>query len=644
MTGASSSNEADASPRQGSGEKKRRLNTTRTSQACTRCRSLKMKCIGATDPPCRRCRRTGATCDFIPRANAARPWSPGPYPSLTCTELWRNEVNNRLKALETANARLEALVAGREQVSTAEPAPPFKDRLDLELERGSSEPQFTGVLSALERLKQELPAHLARDEAWAPQTVTRLFRDHMPGLHFFSGQVSFSHPTPLLAVSILYIAAAHYTSPGMGQFQPVYFAAFTRAVGTLTVPDCPIRGACSTGEDGEPVSAKFDDVLGIILVGLLALGWVDTVGMWVNTAYRLLLDGMAEERSRRLHEWRSLWEGLRTIELEHSSLHLICPALPREPPDPPFSSTAPQETRDAGGSIGQLLAIMQRCMPRFVGRGLPTVWETVCGTGPPSQGGVSTEPEDMAAIQTWAAEIDGWYRKVAAETVNATNYIKSITLLNYHLHKIFVLSIFFPLRGISYTSASERIELLQSARVVLKIEQTFEVWSSWDLVMVTNASLVLLQAYSQGAGQQEDIDLIQYHLNLLNGTHQTAPSLRHTLSTRLETALQAMRTPVSTLRPLPTMSPGASRENVDQAVDWQFQAQPQGAQPMQPAPVVGHQDRGFLFMDQVPDLGMLPTVTNIDVGNNVVAEWPPFLVNLFGYDNGGGHQQFQGPM
>ncbi len=52
-----------------------------------------------------------------------------------------------------------------------------------------------------------------------------------------------------------------------------------------------------------------------------------------------------------------------------------------------------------------------------------------------------------------------------------------------------MLSIFFPLRGISYTSASERIELLQSARVVLKIEQNFDVWSSWDLVVSSLSSI-----------------------------------------------------------------------------------------------------------------------------------------------------------
>lgn len=134
----------------------------------------------------------------------------------------------------------------------------------------------------------------------------------MPGLHFFSGQVSFMHPTPLLAVAILYVSAAHYPSADFARHGPVYFQAFTRAMGTLAVPNCPIRGKGSdTDPENKPVSGKFDDVLGIILVGLMAVGWVDTVGMWVNTAYRLLLDGMADERGKRQTEWRGLWEGLR---------------------------------------------------------------------------------------------------------------------------------------------------------------------------------------------------------------------------------------------------------------------------------------------------------------------------------------------
>lgn len=141
---------------------------------------------------------------------------------------------------------------------------------------------------------------------------------------------------------------------------------------------------------------------------------------------------------------------------------------------------------------------------------------------------------------------------------------------------------------------------------------------------------------------------------MLTCTHQTAPSLRHTLSTRLETALQAMRTPVRTLRPLPTISPGRPRESVDQIVDtWQMAARNSGgggpggmslpANEQGPQP----QDRGFLFMDQAPDLGILPNMPNLEVDSNSVAEWPPFLLNLFGYDSGGGGGAppgFQGSM
>jgi hypothetical protein len=104
-----------------------------------------------------------------------------------------------------------------------------------------------------------------------------------------------------------------------------------------------------------------------------------------------------------------------TIELEHSSLHLICPALPASPPDPPFSPLVAAETdKDAAGSIGELLQIMQRCMPRFVGRGLPTVWETVCESQTPQLIEINTGPDDMTAIRAWASEIDAWYSLSAA--------------------------------------------------------------------------------------------------------------------------------------------------------------------------------------------------------------------------------------
>lgn len=242
----------------------------------------------------------------------------------------------------------------------------------------------------------------------------------MPGLHFFSGQVSFTHPTPLLAVSILYVSAAHYPSSDLASFQPVYFRAFARAVGALTRPDLDQPFATSNAASCD----RFDDVLGIILVGLLAIGWVDTVGMWVNVAYRLLLDGMAMERGKRLEEWKGLWEGLRvrlrvthimhwsdwqTIELEHSSLHLVCPALPTTIPRNLPSTREEEPPPNAAPAIGELLAIMQARMPRFVGRGLPTVWETVCAPNMPKNSNIHALVDDVKAIRLWASEIEKWH-------------------------------------------------------------------------------------------------------------------------------------------------------------------------------------------------------------------------------------------
>jgi hypothetical protein len=218
--------------------------------------------------------------------------------------------------------------------------------------------------------------------------------------------------------------------------------------------------------------------------------------------------------------------------------------------------------------------------------------------------------------------------------------------------------------------------------VVLKIEASgFEVWSSWDLVvgnsnvkarnainffflqMVTNASLILLQAWAVGAADQEDLNLIQNHLNMLTCTQQTAPSLRHTLATRLETALQQVRTPVRANVKLPLSSPAQSTSEIVNR--WSYPAllgsnsvgssgsgpSPLGAPPgMGGGPRGSHRNShnngsgggrgggemkapnsGFLFMDQAPDLGVLPDLPTFEMAADPsIADWPPFLLNLFG--------------
>ncbi|KAK4051002.1 hypothetical protein OIV83_003131 [Microbotryomycetes sp. JL201] len=48
----------------GSGADTPKKKQTRGSRACTVCRKLKMRCVGAEDPPCKRCRNSGQQCIF----------------------------------------------------------------------------------------------------------------------------------------------------------------------------------------------------------------------------------------------------------------------------------------------------------------------------------------------------------------------------------------------------------------------------------------------------------------------------------------------------------------------------------------------------------------------------------------------------
>jgi hypothetical protein len=57
----------------------------------------------------------------------------------------------------------------------------------------------------------------------------------------------------------------------------------------------------------------------------------------------------------------------------------------------------------------------------------------------------------------------------------------------YSLHRLFVLSIYHPVRGFDLfannVASAERHELLISARVTLKLQKEDKgVWSNWDLV------------------------------------------------------------------------------------------------------------------------------------------------------------------
>ena len=124
--------------------------------------------------------------------------------------------------------------------------------------------------------------------------------------------------------------------------------------------------------------------------------------------------------------------------------------------------------------------------------------------------------------------------------MNASMYIRAIILLNYHLHKIYVLSLALALTAAGQAETVP-VELLVTCRQGLALEMSgFDVWSSWDLVLLTNACLFLIDGMQAGQGQVKDVELVRYHIGRLASFQHPAPSLRHTLAERLRTALRSI--------------------------------------------------------------------------------------------------------
>lgn len=161
-----------------------------------------MRCVGAADPPCKRCRRTGALCEFVPRANAAHPDSPETYSSAALGDAWRQGVETRLKQLEEANYRLQAVVdrltgagerraedwrlgvgAGKEGRNPYEGHVPGGDEGRNRAGREGRDDVFAGVHDAVDTLLRDLPASIAHHEAWSRSTVATLWASYVPPSH-----------------------------------------------------------------------------------------------------------------------------------------------------------------------------------------------------------------------------------------------------------------------------------------------------------------------------------------------------------------------------------------------------------------------------------------------------------------------------
>ena len=140
----------------------------------------------------------------------------------------------------------------------------------------------------------------------------------MPGLHFLSDNEAFSSPSPLLLGAILYVAALHHPSAKLAALAPDYFIALCRAIAYLSVPatliDMAENSACDNLETAETAKRKekkaFEDVLGIIIAGLVSEAFIEVTGVWISVAYRLLLDNCPSQTNQKSRKWRGLFSGL----------------------------------------------------------------------------------------------------------------------------------------------------------------------------------------------------------------------------------------------------------------------------------------------------------------------------------------------
>ena len=126
-----------------------------------------MKCIGAEDPPCRRCRKTGSLCEFVPRANAAISLdSPvnSAFPANACSESWRGDIARRVKDTEdrinyllsiASDQSLKFIDSTTSPTDTTTPPIPF-DHND----------PFSGMLVAVEKVRLDQDKDRRTGQAW----------------------------------------------------------------------------------------------------------------------------------------------------------------------------------------------------------------------------------------------------------------------------------------------------------------------------------------------------------------------------------------------------------------------------------------------------------------------------------------------
>ncbi|KAH7153436.1 hypothetical protein EDB81DRAFT_648572 [Dactylonectria macrodidyma] len=517
-------------------------------KACINCRKQKMKCRIDSGSICRRCRRSGHPCIFVPRSNASVPFAPESLPLTNPTHIeFNSEVLRRLQTIE------DYLGLSISKPDEERPIYEIDNAAEESQEEDSSLTSLWEAVRCLERISTG-----SIDTAiWRRSTIKQLwqiFNEKTPGLHFLPNKQRFSAPRPLLLASILYCSSTRGT-PEIAELAPHYFSVLCNAIAQLSIPNSEIGH--SPDDPGSTEEWAFQTVLAIVLAGLLTEGSVRETGIWISVAHRLILEHCPPHIDERSRDWRKLFSGVQIVDLEHASLHMAAPVIPLESP----LLSLKISHRD---QLYRLSRMMHTGLTHFTGRGLPTIWS--CFTSTPADTTSSVypfSPVDAAVIRDWARQLDDWLVEFSKDVDDSEQDRQSV-FRQYVLHRLLVLSIYHPARGCNLHSMSitpkEQYELLLSARATLKLHLNDKaIWANWDLVMITWAALIVIQGVEGGNGEADDLGNIRIHLDFLRETNAPKPSLHDKLATRLEQSLHGMQTPspktLNDAMNLPVISP-----------------------------------------------------------------------------------------
>ncbi|KAK0660716.1 hypothetical protein DIS24_g3209 [Lasiodiplodia hormozganensis] len=529
------------------------------TKACVNCRRQKMKC--QLEP--------GSSTETCKAAIIREPVDVRSEQNKRPTSADPGSVLGRLEVIE-------ALLGIRPSSKIAHPSPGSQTDAGpsgiLSLE-DDEDPEFSGLKPAVAQLRC-LARQPQNDTIWAPSVMKQLwtsFHDNVPGLHFLSKKQTFSSPTPLLLASVLYVSALHHPISDIASLAPHYFVLTCSAIADLSVPS-PRQNEPFKDENLTDEQRGFQDVLGLILAGLVSEAYIKETGIWISIGYRILLDYCPMNIDERSREWCGLFRGLQIIDLEHASLYMSCPILPRKAP---LASLLQLQT-SGGDPYDHLTQMMHIGLSHFTGRGIPTIWSFIFSNEADrsSQGATPFTENDLGVIKHWARQLDDWLvRYSGVSRPSAIDNPNLALFRQYILQRLFVLSIYHPARGFNMfarnVATAERQELLLSARAALRLHNDDHgIWSNWDLVMITWAALLVLQGMEDGTGESDDLRLIQSHLLTLKNTSQPPPSLRHQLASRLETDLQRLRTPPTSPSSNPNANNLASAENPEETNPW----------------------------------------------------------------------------